>query len=194
MRKTAAAVIVIACLWIGYTAWPIYDLYVLVRAIETRDVGTITRHVYFDEVRNSITQQLVSTYVRRTGTQISPLARNMAATALAVADPVMSKLISPEGLVDLLTAGWPVSIMPAAPGAVGITRNTLGTMWQVFGDSEYGIGRFEISAPAALPPQHRFYLQFRLLQWQWRLVGVTLPERIQDVLADEIAKTIKRQH
>ena len=194
MRKTAAALIVIACLWIGYTAWPIYDLYVLVRAIETRDVGTITRHVYFDEVRNSITQQLVSTYVRRTGTQISPLARNMAATAVAVADPVMSKLISPEGLADLLSAGWPLSIMPAAPGAVGITRNTLGTMWQVFGDSEYGIGRFEISAPAALPPQHRFYLEFRLLQWQWRLVGVTLPERIQDVLADEIAKTIKRPH
>ena len=194
MRKTTAAVIVIACLWIGYTAWPIYAFYVLVRALETRDVGTVTRHVYFDEVRKSITQQLVSAYERRTGTQINPFARNMAANAVAVTDPVMSKLFSPEGLADLLSAGWPVSVMPADPGAVGITRNTLGTIWQVFGDLEYGVGRFEISAPVALPPQHRFYLEFRLLQWQWRLVGVTLPERIQDVLADEIAKTLKRQH
>ena len=120
MRKTAAAVVVIACLWIGYTAWPIYDLYVLVRALETRDVGTVTRHIYFDEVRKSITQQLVSAYERRTGTQINPFARNMAANAVAVADPVMSKLFSPEGLADLLSAGWPVSIMPAASGAVGI--------------------------------------------------------------------------
>ena len=107
---------------------------------------------------------------------------------------MMISCSSPEGLANLLSAGRPVSIIPAASGAVGITRNTLGTIWQVFGDSEYGVGRFGISAPLALPPQHRFYLEFRLLQWQWRLVGVTLPERIQDVLADEIAKTIRRSH
>ena len=194
MKKTAAAVIVIACLWIGYTVWPIYDLYLFVRAIDTRDVDTITRHLYFNQVHKSITQQLVSAYERRTGTQLSPLARHMAATAVAITDPVMTKLSSPEGLSELLTAGWPASITPAPPGALGITRDTLGTMWQVFGYSEYGLGRFKISAPAALPPQHRFDLQFRLLQWQWRLVGITLPERIQDVLADEIAKTIKRSH
>ena len=113
-------------------------------------MGTVTRHVYFDEVRKSITQQLVAAYERRTGTQISPLARNMAATAVAVADPVMSKLFSPEGLTELLSVGWPVSIMPAAPGAVGITRNTLGTMWQVFGDSNMA------SAGSKYRPRRRY--------------------------------------
>jgi hypothetical protein len=50
MRKTIATVVVLSPILIGYTAWPLYDLFVLVRAIETRDVGTVTRHVHFDRV------------------------------------------------------------------------------------------------------------------------------------------------
>jgi hypothetical protein len=46
-------------------------------------------------------------------------------------------------------------------------RNTIGTIWQIFGNSEYGLGRFEVAAPAALPQQQRFRLAFRLLQWRW---------------------------
>jgi hypothetical protein len=44
MRKTVATVIILGLVWIGYTAWPIYDLLVLVRAMETRDVHTVTQH------------------------------------------------------------------------------------------------------------------------------------------------------
>ena len=45
MRKTIATVVILVLVWIGYTAWPLYDLLVLVHAMETRDVGTVTRHV-----------------------------------------------------------------------------------------------------------------------------------------------------
>jgi hypothetical protein len=51
MRKTIATFVVLSAILIGYTAWPLYDLFVLVRAIETRDVDTVVRHVYFDQVR-----------------------------------------------------------------------------------------------------------------------------------------------
>jgi hypothetical protein len=54
------------------------------------------------------------------------------------------------------------------------------------------LGRFEVAAPAALPPQQRFQLTFRLLQWRWRLVAVTLPENIQNLLADELIKATRR--
>ena len=84
MRKTTAALIVVGLIWIGYTAWPVYDLLVLVRATETRDVDTVTRHVYFDALRRSLTNQVVAAYVRRTGIQISPLAQSMAAAALGI--------------------------------------------------------------------------------------------------------------
>jgi hypothetical protein len=193
MRKTIATLVVLSLILIGYAAWPLYDLLVLVRAIETRDVGTVTQHVYFDQVRISLTDQVVAAYVRRTGIQISPLARSMAAAALSIADPVVKRLISPEALSELLAIGWPVAVVPdPPPGTIGITRSTMGTIWQVFGNSEYGLGRFEVAAPATLPQQQRFGLTFRLLQWRWRLVGVTLPENIQNVLADELIKAMRK--
>jgi hypothetical protein len=33
-------------------------LLVLIRAVETRDVDTVTRHIYFDTVRISLTNQV----------------------------------------------------------------------------------------------------------------------------------------
>jgi hypothetical protein len=142
-------------------------------------------------VRASLTNQIVAAYVRRTGIQISPLTQRMAASALGIADPVVTKLISPEALSELLSVGWPVTVVPdPPPGTVGITRSTMGTLWQIFRNSEYGFDRFEVAGPAALPKQQRFYLTFRLLQWRWRLVGVTLPGSIQDLLADELIKAI----
>jgi hypothetical protein len=109
LRKTVATIFILCVVSIGYTAWPLYDLLVLVRAMETRDIETVTRHVYFDAVRMSLTNQLVAAYVRRTGIQISPLAQSMAATALGITDPVVKKLISPEALSELLAGGWPTT-------------------------------------------------------------------------------------
>src|SRR5215510_2152665 len=179
MRRTLLTLAILDLVWIGYIAWPVYDIFVLIRAIETRDVNAVTRHVYFDAVRISLTNQVVDAYVRRTGIQIGPLRQNIAAAAIA--NPVVEKLISREALSQLLTIGWPVTVVPDGPppGTIGITTNTIGTMWQIFANSEYGIGRFEVSASAVLPPLQRFRLTFRLLQWRWQLVAVILPETIQ---------------
>jgi hypothetical protein len=192
MRKTIAALIVVGIIWIGYTAWPLYDLRVLVRATETRDLKTVRRHVYLEALRRSLTSQVVAAYVRRTGIQISPLAQSMAAAALGIADPVVKRLISPEAVSELLVVGWPIAVVPDPPrGTVGITEETIGPIWRVFGNSEYGLGRFEVSAPASLPSSQRFRLTFWLLQWRWRLVGITLPENIQNLLGDELAKVMR---
>jgi Protein of unknown function (DUF2939) len=159
MRKTIATVIILGLVWIGYTAWPIYDLLVLVRAMETRDAHTVTQHVYFDAVRVSLTNQVIAAYIRRTGVRISPLAQSMAG-ALGIADPIVKKLISPAALSELLGVSWPVTAVPdPPPGTVGITESTIGTIWQIFGNSEYGLARFEVTAP--LPQQQRFRLTFR---------------------------------
>jgi len=107
MRKTISAVAILGLVWIGYTAWPIYDLLVLVRAMEARDVDTVTRYVYFDAVRASLTNQVVAAYVRRTRINISPLAQSMASSALGIAYPIVNKLISPEALSELLGIGTP---------------------------------------------------------------------------------------
>jgi hypothetical protein len=165
MRKTMEAVLVFGLIWIGYIAWPLYDLLVLLHAIETRDVDTVTRHVYLGSVRISLTNQIVAAYVRRTGIQIGLLRRNIAAAAIA--DPVVKRLVSPEALTELLAVGWPITVLPdPPPGTIGTTRSPIGTIWQIFGSSEYGLGRYEVAEPSALPPQQRFLLTFRLLQWR----------------------------
>src|SRR5438046_8519534 len=78
------------------------------------------------------------------------------------------------------------------PATIGITANTIGTIWQIYANSEYGFGRFEVAGPAALPQQQRFRLEFQLLHWHWRLVGVILPENIQNLLADELVKAMRK--
>ena len=46
MVKAIVTVAVLGLMWLGYVAWPLYDLYVLVNALEKRDVETVLRHVY----------------------------------------------------------------------------------------------------------------------------------------------------
>jgi|SRR5262249_41169606 hypothetical protein len=84
-RQDDPTVVILVLVWIGYTAWPLYDLLVLVHAMETRDVGTVTRHVYFDAVHVSLTQQVVAAHIRRTRINISPFAQSMAAGTLGIA-------------------------------------------------------------------------------------------------------------
>jgi len=189
MRKTLVALLVIGVVWIAYTAWPVYELLVLVRAIEARDLSTVVRHVRFDRIRLSLTEQLVTAYIRKSGIKLNPFAQQAASAGLSAFNPVVTKLVSPEALSELLAVGWPVTIAGnPPPGIVGINREALGTAWQIFSGSQYGIGRFEVSAPAELSPPNRFRLTFQLLAWRWQLTGILLPEKIQDLLADEVIK------
>src|SRR5262249_60049546 len=48
MRRTILILVILGLVWIGYLAWPISDLFVLIRALEARDVDAVTRRVYFD--------------------------------------------------------------------------------------------------------------------------------------------------
>jgi len=129
MRKTIATVVILGLVWIGYIAWPLYDL-VLVRAIETRDLDTVTRGVYFDAVRASLTS-------RRTRINISPLGQSVAVGSLGIADSIVKKLISPEALSELLRVGWPATVVSnLPPDTVGITSSTIGTIWQIFENSK----------------------------------------------------------
>jgi hypothetical protein len=114
MRKTMVTVAILGLVWIGYLVWPVYDLFVLIRAIETHDVDTVTRHVYFDAVRISLIGQVVDAYMRRTGMQIGPLRRNIAAAAIA--NPVVEKLISREALSQLLTVCGDLNLVLVEPG------------------------------------------------------------------------------
>jgi DUF2939 family protein len=192
MGKTTATLVGLGLAWIGYVAWPLHDVYVLVRAFETRDVETVTRHVYFDSVRRSLAEQIGAAYLRRTGIRVSPLAQGLAGSAWAIADPIVAKVISPQALSEFLTTGWPVTVRSDVPrDAVGISGKDLGNAWQLFVASEYGVARFIVALPRSVSRPQRFGLEFKLLQWRWQLTALTLPENIQNMLADELIKAAK---
>jgi hypothetical protein len=195
MRKTLLALVVVGLLWTGYVIWPLYDLIALVRAIDARDLNAVVHQVNFGRLRASLTEQIVSAYVQMFGIQASPLAQQAVVIGLSIADPVISKLVSPQAVSNLLAAGWPIGVIPEPPpsGNIGISTETLGTAWQIFSASHYGIGRFEVSAPTILPMPNRFHLTFQLLAWRWQLVGITLPENIRNLLANEVIRTV-REH
>ena len=192
MGKAIVTVAALGLMWLGYIAWPLYDLYALVNAFEKRDVHTVVRHVYFDSVRRSLADQILIAYVQRTGVQLSPRLQGVAAAALVIAEPVLSKVISPEALSEFLTTGWPMRVVPEVPaGTIGISSKDLVNAWQVFAASVYGFARYSISLPQSVSPTYRFTLTFKLLRWHWELTSITLPESIQNLLADELIQAMK---
>jgi hypothetical protein len=74
---------------------------------------------------------------------------------------------------------------------IGISRKDLVNAWQVFAASDYGFARYSISLPQSVSPTYRFTLTFKLLRWHWELTSITLPESIQNLLADELVKAMK---
>ena len=194
LRKTTLALVIVGLLWIGYIAWPLRDLAVLVQAIDAHDVTSVLDHVNFDRVRVSLAEQVAAASARRSGIQSIPIPQQAIVAGLSIADPVINKLVSPEALSEFLAAGWPVAIAgKPPPGTIGINRQTLGSAWQIFRASHYGLGRFEVSAPMELAPDNRFRLRFHLLAWRWQLAGVILPEQLQNLIADEVMKALRER-
>ena len=177
-------------LGVGYAAWPFFGLYGLVRAIETRDVAGVTERVDLASVQRSLVDQLVRTYLQATGRdRLNPLAQNFVSGAAATAiEPIIARLLSPAALVDLLRNGWPVdlSVGGRQAGFSGVSSNNVGTVWQLYVNSRYGLGRFQAFVPAELPQPQRFGLNLRLSNWTWKLDGVELPETLRLAIVQEI--------
>jgi len=189
MHKTILTVAALALIWIGYTAWPLYDLYQLARAVEHRDVATVTRAVNFGRLRASFTDQLGEAYLRKSGARVPPMLQG---AVMSIADPIIVKFISPEALAEFLRVGWPVGALPDRPReTVGLSVEALGSLWEVFKNSEYGLGRFEVIVPVTVPSDRAFTLTFRVAQWRWQLTRIKLPDYMADLLVDEIIKTTK---
>jgi hypothetical protein len=196
MRRIAFILIPLAVLWIGYAISPYVGLYRFVRAVESGDAESVVARVDFDELRSSLMEQLVRTYLRRTrGDKLPQVAQNvLAAGGASIADPIIAKFVTPQALSEFLRDGWPRAILAEKPpsGFTGVSTSNLGTIWQLFVNSEIAIGRFRVSVPAEVPRANRFGLRLHLSNWTWKIWGIELPELIQTKLAEEIIKARPR--
>src|SRR5688572_9753246 len=114
MRKTLAAIGVLALLFLGWSVWPFVGLYDLARAVQAGDIARVEERVDFPALGRSLSSQLVQTYARIAGL---PPDRGglLAGIAAAVADPVIARLLTRVALSQVVQTGWPNQVLGDRP-------------------------------------------------------------------------------
>jgi DUF2939 family protein len=188
MRKTILIGTLAILAWIAWLIWPLTAVYALARAVEARNATAISEVLEPLAIRRSLGAQVLEAYSRLTG---APVGGNSLIAALtgSIADPLIVKIMSPEGIALLLQSGWVSPELAERPsGAQGLSARALGDIWQVFGNSRRELDRYWISFPADRPDDQRFDLEWRLRGLQWRIVAIRLPASLADRLAEQLAR------
>ena len=188
MRKAAAAIVILIALWLGWSAWPFLGVYELARAAQSGDVTRIEQRVDFAALGRSLSEQIVQTYARLAG---MPVQRGslVAGLASAVANPIVARLVTRAALADLLQNGWPKTVLGDPPPNLQRPNwNALGNAWQLYANSEYGLGEFRIKLPVDGPRERQFRIHLGLRGLSWKLIGLDLPRDVQERLARELMK------
>jgi hypothetical protein len=183
--------------WLVFLASPFVALHGLGRAVETRDVEAVRARVNFRALRLSLLKQVIGAYLdERVGRALGPAERQLAADAGATAaDPIVSQLLTPEAIIELLNEGWPKGIgdssaadapagqetPPAKPGDVIETMRvaSLRGAVRLFRQSELrGFRNLVVSLPPDAPTEQQFRLRLRLVRTTWKLIGIELPDAL----------------
>ena len=194
MRSTLAIILALIILLAGYTVWPFYGLHRIASAVETRNSAALQELVDFPSLRASMAQQIADAHLKLTGksADTSEGTRSMGSRVGAmVADALLAKIIlNPERLLDLLGKGL-VSANPSPPPglAAPFAANNLGSVWQTWLNSDYSGANFYVAVPVDRPFDQRFGIRLRLVDWDWKLSGLDLPESMAMDLAQELART-----
>ena len=191
MKRFTLAVLVFTVLLVGYWAWPFVGLRAIAAALQAHNAAALSEQVDFPRLRSSLAQQIIFAYLRVTGREsklgaFAPIASTVGAS---IVDPLVSQIINPENLTELLRGGKVQSELGATSFNIGIFPNfSLSDAWHVWLGSKYGLARVSIGLPANAEAVEQFRLRMQLLQWRWKITGLDLPQKLRDQLARELAK------
>jgi Concanavalin A-like lectin/glucanases superfamily/Protein of unknown function (DUF2939) len=192
MRWALWITITLIILFGVYLASPLLALHRMASAVEERDAVALTGRIDFRAVRRSLTKQIVATYLELTGKKL-PLGAITKRFALSIADPIVARLMTVKALLDLLGkgeagkgAGVPIDRAP-------FTSNAFKSVWRLWLNSDH-LGRdFYVFLPPEAPRNEQFKVHLRLIQWQWKLVGIELPKELRQQLARELVELTQEQ-
>jgi hypothetical protein len=188
MRKTMAGILLLIALCLFYVVWPFASLVSVVRAARAGDVAAVERSVDWPSLRRSLAGQIVATYARLNGIRLDRAGLTVGAVA-SFMDPFIEKLTLPENLSELMRSGWPKGIFPGAPADIeGLDPALIGNAWQLYLNSDYGIGEVRTTVPFHQPREKQYRVQLVLANWTWKLSGIDLPVALQEHLALELMK------
>ena len=193
MRKTIAGVAILLALILFYVAWPFASLFAVVRAAHAGDVAAVEQRVDWPALRRSFAGQIVGACARITGVHLehSPITVGAVTSFM---DGFIAKLVLPENVSALMRDGWPKAIIEEAPpGIEGLDPEALGNAWQLYLNSDYGIGEVRILAPFHQQKDMQFRIHLGLSGGTWKLTGLDLPVALQDRLARELLRQQRKE-
>jgi hypothetical protein len=187
MRKIIAAILVLVVLFIAWSAWPFFGVYALARAVQSGDIAQIEERVDYAALGRSLSGQVLATYARLTGL---PLDRGLVGNlASAIADPLMTKIVSRLALAQFLQNGWPTPVLGDRPPNFPTPNwNALGDVWQLYANSQYGVRDFSLRLPVNEPRARQYRVNLTLQGLTWKLTGFELPDEVAERLARELVK------
>jgi hypothetical protein len=188
MRKTIAAVAILVALCLAYIVWPFASLASVVRAARAGDLATIERRVDWPALRRSLAGQIVTTYARLNGIRLDRAGLTVGAVT-SFMDPFIEKLTLPENIGALMRSGWPSGMLSDAPTDIeGIDPDLIANAWQLYLNSDYGIGEVRTTVPFHQPRDKQFRVELALDGLTWKLSGLELPVALQERLTRELMK------
>ena len=191
MPWTARLLFTAVVLLLGYVAWPLFGLKTIADAVEARDTATLSERLDLPELRRSLSEQLVRTWLKVTGKDqgLSPIAYNVAMrVGINLADPVVAEMLQVMALVELLKQSRTETFAAShvSPEALGPPRlqNVRGLLLgtEYFGPDVY------VTVPLYAAPGQGYRLRLRLSDWRWKLAGIELPEERRIEIAREIIR------
>lgn len=191
MRRTLLWIVFLLLLIAGYSAWPFYELYGLVSAVQRRDEAAVAERIDVPRLRRHFLEQVLHAYRRLAGTQQNIITEQFAAAVVSsIADPMVARMATSPAVADLLRTGWPgAALGPKPEGLGGISFD--GQAWRLYANSEYGFDEFRLWVPVTAPKDAQYRVTLTRDGATWKLSGVRLPEAIQDRIARELMKTEK---
>jgi len=188
MRKIVVAALAFLALCGAYVAWPFASLYEVVRAAQAGDAARIEQRVDFPALRRSLVAQLIEAHARLSGKRLDRSGLTVG-IASGFASPLVEQLVSPATLAEIMRNGWPSKMLADKPAGVeGLDSNALGNVWQLYLNSDYGIGEARFAVPVNRPKEKQFRVRLALSGWTWKLSGLDLPWELQERLAREFVK------
>ncbi|RAI45857.1 DUF2939 domain-containing protein [Rhodoplanes roseus] len=196
MRLAVRIVAASAVLLLLYAVWPLWGLYRLADAVEHRDAERLNRSIAFPELRQSLSFQISRAVLTVTGQEkrLGRLGTGLVMSLGSVADPLVERFVTPEGVASLLARGWPEGLpeedaAAPQPRIGGIRPGDLGNVWSVFAAAHYRGRSFWIDLPLGGAPAQQFRIRLRLIAGTWTLVGVDLPEELRLRFATVLVRT-----
>ncbi len=188
MRISLLILLVGVLLWVALAFSPFIGFYRLAAAVQSRDAALLEERVDFPRLRQSLAEQIVKEYQSLTGKQKRTFGGVPTGFVLMLADPIISRYLNAESLIDILTEGdagkgGEISL-PDAPFSNSSWRNA----WDLWWNSRHDIKNFYVYLPPENTRAERYGLRLSLQDWQWKLTGIELPDSLRARLAQEIER------